>query len=438
MAGKWTLLFATVILGNSTAWGGGVECLREMGPQGLDVAIAKFHKAEAKLASAANAEETNAIRAEMKKWRETADQVAAQRDAVGSRLYWCTDLEHAKEVAAKLDRPILSLRLLGKLTDEFSCANSRYFRTVLYANKEVGEALREKFVLHWQSVRPVPKVTIDFGDGRKLERTITGNSAHYVLSADGYPIDVLPGLYGPQSFLRWLQSAERLHGHFKSVEQDHRQRYLAQVHAERLSSLALKMTSDLRKIGRQDVIDKLRLISRKSRGSGEQPPTAWEAEPRAFTKAGLEVPILRLIRLGGDEIETVLDDKIWQQIAALHRPEAQLDPASVKLIRDQHPAARQAGAIARGKGRVEDPILRLVRTFEDSIAQDSVRNEYLLHRQIHAWFAAGEAPSDFDQLNERVYSELFLTPSSDPWLGLAPSDAYTALENGGLSVTESR
>ncbi len=438
MAGRWTLILATVVLGNSTVFGGGVKCLREMGPQGLEVALRQFDEAQIKLASAANAQETEALRAEMERWRETVDQVAGQRHAIASRLYWCTDLEHAKAVAAKLDRPILSLRMLGKLTDEYSCANSRYFRTVLYANKEVSDALREKFVLHWQSVRPVPKVTIDFGDGRKLERTITGNSAHYVLSADGYPIDVLPGLYGPQWFLRWLQSAERLHGHFKSVEQDHRQRYLAQVHAERLSTLAHKMTSDLRKIGRQDVIDELRLISRKSPSAGEQPPTTWEAEPRAITKARSEVPILRLTRLGGDQIETVLDDEIWQQIAALHRPEAQLDPASVKLIRDQHPAARQAGAIALTKALVEDPILRVVRTFEDSIAQDSVRNEYLLHRQIHAWFAAGEAPSDLDQLNERVYSELFLTPSSDPWLGLAPSDAYTALENGGLSITKSR
>jgi hypothetical protein len=37
-----------------------------------------------------------------------------------------------------------------------------------------------------------------------------------------------------------------------------------------------------------------------------------------------------------------------------------------------------------------------------------------------------------EELNERVYTELFLTPSSDPWLGLAPPDVYTAIENGGV------
>lgn len=438
MAGKLAICITLVLLGDSTTQACGYGIYRWMGYQGLEVVLRDYDEVKAKLDSATTSEDATALRAKLERLATAVDEVASQRHATVSRLFWYTDLEQAKAAAAESGRPILSLRMLGNLTDEFSCANSRYFRTVLYANKEISDALRERFVLHWQSVRPVPKVTIDFGDGRKLERTITGNSAHYVLSADGYPIDVLPGLYGPQWFLRWLRSAERLHGYFKSVEQDHRQRYLAQVHAERLSTLALKMTSDLRKIGRQNVIDELRLISLKSHSSVEQPPTAWEAEPWAITKAGLEIPILRLTRLGGDQIETVFDDELWQQIATLHRPEAQLDSASVNLMRNQHPTARKAGAIALSKMLVEDPILRVVQNFEDSITLDTVRNEYLLHRQIHAWFAAGEAPSDFNQLNERVYAELFLTPSNDPWLGLAPSDAYTALENGGLSFTESR
>src|SRR5262249_16704332 len=106
--------------------------------------------------------------------------------------------------------PILSLRMLGKLDDEYSCANSRFFRTVLYANDEVSELLRRRFVLHWQSVRPVPRIEIDFGDGRRLERTVTGNSIHYVLDAEGRVIDALPGLYGPETFLRVLRSAHAM------------------------------------------------------------------------------------------------------------------------------------------------------------------------------------------------------------------------------------
>ena len=395
MSGKWTLLLATVILGNSTAWGGGVKCLREMGPQGLDVAIGEFHKAEAKLASAANAEEADATRAEMKRWSETADQVAAQRNAVASRLYWCTDLEHAKQVAAKLGRPILSLRLLGKLTDELSCANSRYFRTALYANEQISDALRERFVLHWQSERPVPKVTIDFGDGRKLERTVTGNSAHYVLTAEGKPLDVLPGLYSPKEFLAWLDRTEALEETYTAESGEKaREALLHNFHRDRLSEIH----------------------------------QAWQADAERVAPELLE----------GNNITLDVNDERWQLVAELHRAGAVLDESSVKLIRRQSPNPFEAGAISAAKRIVEDPILRLVRDFQDSIALDTVRNEFLLHREIHNWYARGEVSGDFDSLNERVYSELFLTPASDPWLGLAPSGAYTALENGGLGIRESR
>src|ERR1044071_8112199 len=142
------------------------------------------------------------------------DTVAQQKNSYLAGLYWHTDLESAKKASAESGKPILSLRLLGKLTDELSCANSRFFRTVLYANAEVASVLRDRFVLHWQSVRPAPVITIDFGDGRKIERTITGNSIHYVLDAAGQPIEALPGLYGPQAFLRRLADAE---GFFKTL-----------------------------------------------------------------------------------------------------------------------------------------------------------------------------------------------------------------------------
>ncbi len=78
---------------------------------------------------------------------------------------------------------------------------------MLYANAAISNELRNNWILHWESVRPVPKITIDFGDGRKLERTITGNSLHYVLSADGGIVDVLPGLWGPKEFLQEIREA---------------------------------------------------------------------------------------------------------------------------------------------------------------------------------------------------------------------------------------
>ncbi|HWP06990.1 MAG TPA: hypothetical protein VNN72_14655, partial [Polyangiaceae bacterium] len=59
------------------------------------------------------------------------DRVAGQRYARYSGLYWYTDLDAAVERAEADHKPILSLRLLGDLRDDLSCANSRYFRVVL-------------------------------------------------------------------------------------------------------------------------------------------------------------------------------------------------------------------------------------------------------------------------------------------------------------------
>jgi hypothetical protein len=127
------------------------------------------------------------------------------------------------------------------------------------------------------------------------------------------------------------------------------------------------------------------------------------------------------------------DEKTWLAIAALHADEAQLDAASRKLIATENPTATQAGRLAFTKALVESPLVRLFRTFQGAIALDTVKNEYQLHRTIHQWFADANYRPDVDTLNERVYAELFLTPRSDPWLGLAPADGYTALSNAGVS-----
>ena len=44
----------------------------------------------------------------------------------------------------------------------------------------------------------------DYGDGRKIERTVTGNSIHYVLDENGEVVNALPGLYSPNRFYQFL------------------------------------------------------------------------------------------------------------------------------------------------------------------------------------------------------------------------------------------
>jgi hypothetical protein len=149
-----------------------------------------------------------------------------------------------------------------------------------------------------------------------------------------------------------------------------------------------------------------------------------------------EMPILRRTqpKSGGQGAQSPVDadDATWAAIADIHADGAQLDPAARNLIRMKGPTAADASALTLGKRQVEDPLLRTMRNLERSIAEDTVRNEYLLHARIHQWLAMARRPENVEQLNRKVYAELFLTPDSDPWLGLVTPGVFSALENDGL------
>jgi hypothetical protein len=364
------------------------------------------------------------------------DAVAAQKDAAFCGLYWHTDLEKAMAAAREQRKPILSLRLLGTLDTEFSCANSRYFRTVLYANEEVSAALRERFVLHWQSVRPVPKVTIDMGDGRVIERTVTGNSIHYVLDADGRPVDGIPGLYGPRAFLRAIGAAEGVVAELQKIHsRDAQRQHLMAWHQRQAQAAAAQLDNDLATIDATTVHSEMgRRVNSVPAAKTARRVTAVEAGNAAFAKSRAELPIVRAL---ADAAPPQMDDESWTKLSGLrrHREDARLDASSRAVVRVKYPTAQQAGARAESKRMVEDPIVRVVENLQYSIARDTVRNEFDFHLRIHNWFARGDAEAfadDVRPLNERVYAELFLTPSSDPWLGLVPPDTYSALDRNGV------
>ena len=357
------------------------------------------------------------------------DAVAAQKDAWASGLYWYTDLDAAKAEAQRTGRPILSLRLLGTLDTEFSCANSRFFRTVLYPNAQVGKALREGFVLHWQSHRPVPRLTIDFGDGRKIERTITGNSVHYVLTSDGRVVDAIPGLYGPAAFLREITGAAEV---ARGTASSNFQANLARYHAVRLERSATAWAIDLQRLN-ATAAAAAPAVPNTFAGRPVQlqqlPPTAVPATRLAMSKAAIEMRPVAAVLADRTALMRSTDDTVWSRLAELHANDARLDEGSRAVIRQKvgAGAAIAANQVTGSKRIVEDPVVRICSRFERSVAEDTVRNEYDLHGRVHEWFATGKAPASLDALNERVYATLFLMPSTDPFLGLVPADAYTAL-----------
>lgn len=409
-----------------------IAALRALGPAGLETLLA-IHADEIK--RNINASAPSASAKEQESWRRLSaalDAVSQQYDSATSGLYWYTDFEQAQNAARKSGKPILSLRLLGNLSEEFSCANSRFFRTVLYGNAQISKLLRERFILHWKSVRPVPRVTIDYGDGRKLERTLTGNSIHYILDAEGRPIDALPGLYGPQAFQRELERAESFVKQLASQTNDARAETLRSYHQSRLDAITLAWKTDVQTAGGKVPAE----IADDQQPDG-QTPSARAAARRAMSKAVTEVSIINSITYEPRLLEKSTDNATWNKIAALHAADAQLDNASIALMRRQTLMRRavQGGTEASTAAALTpEQLTRLVQNFERYIALDTVRNEYLMHTKLHAWLMSFRYANNIEGLNEKVYAELFLTPRSDPWLGLFSPDTYTALENSGVTT----
>jgi len=403
------VLVGRAISDNATESAAAIAELRAMGPAGLQNLI-EANEAEI---NRHIADPTFSPTSEWRRITAALDAVSQQKDSYLSGLFWYTDLSEARKAASLEGKPILSLRLLGKLTDELSCANSRFFRTVLYSNAAVSSSLREGFVLHWETVRAVPLITIDFGDGRKLQRTITGNSIHYVLDSDGKLLDALPGLYGPSAFMRGLNEAQSL---FKQISGAREQRLaiLANYYRIRTNKLSVDWLNDATKVGLKQPVD-MRL---EHDANGD----ALIIMPLAMTKMMSEATMLRAMTAPADSLGRITDEAAWKKIAALHLSEAKLDERSIGLIK------RQTQRLADSSKSFDT----LLRKLQESIALDTVRNEYRMHTRLYAWLTADRGRSDVKAFNEKVYSELFATPRSDPWLGLLQPDVYTGLENGGV------
>ncbi len=391
-----------------------VSVLRKQGPTGLEVFL-KSHN------NPLNSDSSGAV-LPSPALRVALDELCQQRDCYASHLYWYTDIEQAKAAARTSGKPILSLRLLGRLDQDLSCANSRFFRVALYPNAEISKLLQDRFILHWQSVRPVPKVTIDFGDGRKLERTITGNSIHYILDASGRPIDAIPGLYSPKAFLRQLQQAEVAVKNYSKLTPSDRESYLRKYHSDRLNSIQAQWVADLSRLGIQSPPKLVKIPTNPS-----QPPTAEIASSLAVSKMRVETPMLSALQSSAERNQNALaeitDQEVWNKIAQLYAVDAKLDQNSISLIKAKK---------SQSANTQEDNLPTIVKKFEAAMALDTVRNEYMLHSQIHQWFMQGKETRNVEALNEQVYAQLFLTPSSDPWLGLFPSDSYSAIDNDGI------
>jgi len=376
-------------------------------------------------------------------------------------------------------------------------------RTVLYADPYVRKLLSEKFVLHWSSERPVPKVTIDFGDGRVLHRTVTGNSAHYVITPEREVIDVLPGVYPAGTFVRCLRASRQVaetlshspredaakivRDHHTSmlasqnvgerieitrdtgsdsnveglVERSRRSAAYSSLYADevQLSGASLRMMyRDMPKDGLQDgrspALSSFTQIPERE-GSGPTDGNATNRAPGPSAADALRMSNSKA-RVQGYMVDRIIrrtpaSERAKEAIKATGRPSLS-DASALALSKTaidmpgtgslHGPVQRKQRGMAVTKEQMDrlglpivDPLLASrARSVEVNLAGDAAVNELVLRPMIRSWFASGAiALTDFDALNRRVFSEVFLTPRDDPWLGMMSTDLWTGIPNDGAA-----
>ena len=325
------------------------------------------------------------------------DAAGGQRYGYISQLYWYTDLGEAQAAAKAQRKPILSLRLLGNLTEELTCANSRFFRVMYYANTEISAYLRDNYILHWSSERPVPKVTVDFGDGRVIKTTVAGNSIHYVLDDQGRVIDYLPSLQAPSRFLAQMRAAKAAWQGVAGKPEEARIAALLAFHYHLLTQAK----------------DQLKDVPR---AAAFATAALRDAQSLAMSKSFVEMRIT----------DQILPRSIFANPTQVSRDEWARLGAALLVATSAEPLIFDATSLALMRTLRPDLGAPQLHDLEQTVLADTAIGELVLRAKID------QLPPDvrfgaMDALNRFVYDNVFLTRGDDPWLNMGALGAFDAL-----------
>jgi hypothetical protein len=256
-------------------------------------------------------------------------------------------------------------------------------------------------------VRPAPKVTIDFGDGRRIERTLTGNSIHYILDEDGEVIDAIPGLYSPSGFLKYITQAREFTKKADGLPQNQKEIAVLRY----------------RRVFFDDIKTKREKILAASNVKFVEPTgtSALEVAPIATAKMVTEVTILRGIYDNFQRYEPQIISEDWKKLAERYAGKTQFDETSLAFIRRQN------------KNLNDTEFDSLLNNLTGYVALDTTRNDFLYHTKLYQMLNQSRVNMpDLENFNAKVYADIFKTLDADKWLGLYTNDVYTALDGNGI------
>ncbi len=215
--------------------------------------------------------------------------------------------------------------------------------------------VNKNFEPAWESVRPVPIVRIDFGQGKVITRTLHGNIASYVCDADGRALDILPGIYEPATYLDRLNQFRLLHNYFVTQ--------VGQQEKDKVAEKLRKYHSD------------------QAKALGENQPPARFVNMADMAKVRIEGRLKAMLVAGNSD------------------PGVPATPA--------------------GAGQKKDVNLYAGEDLSSwaALAEDTKLNESVRKRQVHEMLAR-TGPAQPNALKKRLYREVLHADLDDPYLGL--------------------
>jgi len=180
---------------------------------------------------------------------------------------------------------------------------------VLFSQDTVANFINQNFEPAWQSVRPVPIVRIDFGDGRVLTRTLHGNILTAVCTADGRMLDALPGIYTVGAYLDRLNQLRLLALYVAQRPAQDREALVKDYHKRQAEALAKNQppeefvaTKMMAAVSKARIEKPLELVFLRPAGSPPAPLAV--PPPSASLPKGADVPTV-----GGSDVGR------WKELA---------------------------------------------------------------------------------------------------------------------------
>jgi hypothetical protein len=115
---------------------------------------------------------------------------------------------------------------------------------VLFSKDNVAAYVNRFFEPVWESVRPVPIVRIDFGNGNVLTRTLHGNILTSVCTAEGQILDALPGIYAENVYLNRLNQLRLMGQYVRRLAPAARPLWFQDYHERQAEALAKGQTPE--------------------------------------------------------------------------------------------------------------------------------------------------------------------------------------------------